>query len=135
MILLIDKDPISADSIGYYLESAGYDILTSFDPRGAADAIAAADPELVILEVILSGMNGLALCQALKNDERIADVPILILSVLSAKQRALEAGAEGFLLKPVGREELLTSVTRILSGDSALSATSNQAETKVAKHA
>ena len=135
MILLIDKDPISADSIGYYLESAGYDVLTIFDPRGAADAIATTNPELVILEVILSGMNGLALCQALKNDESIADVPILILSVLSAEQRALEAGAQGFLLKPVGRKELLTSVTRILSGESALSAIANYAKTKVVKHA
>jgi two-component system cell cycle response regulator DivK len=111
MILLVDKDPISADSIAYYLEAAGYQVETMFDARQALERAAALDPELVLMEVILSGVNGLALAQAFNSDPRTCHVPILMVSVLAAEPQAKKAGADAFLSKPVDRQQLLSAVS------------------------
>jgi CheY-like chemotaxis protein len=111
MILLVDKDPISADSIAYYLEVAGYQVETMFDIHKALDRAAALDPEVVLMEVILSGGNGLALVQAFKTDPRTRHLPVLMVSVLAAEERAKKAGAAAFLLKPVNRQQLLSAVS------------------------
>jgi CheY-like chemotaxis protein len=111
MILLVDKDPISADSIAYYLEAVGYQVETMFDAQQALERAAALDPEVVLMEVILSGSNGLALAQAFKSDPRTCHLPLLLLSVLAAEERAKKAGAVSFLPKPVDRERLLSAVS------------------------
>jgi CheY-like chemotaxis protein len=111
MILLVDKDPISADSIAYYLEAAGYEVETIFDAHKALDRAAVLEPEVVLMEVILSGGNGLALTQAFKSDPRTCHLPVLMVSVLAAEERATKAGAVAFLLKPVGRQQLLSAVS------------------------
>jgi len=111
MILLVDKDPISADSIAYYLEAAGYEVETMFDAHQALERAAELDPELVLMEVILSGVNGLVLAQAFTSDPRTCHLPVLMVSVLAAEPRAMKAGAAGFLLKPVNRQQLLLAVS------------------------
>jgi CheY-like chemotaxis protein len=111
MILLVDKDPISADSIAYYLEAAGYEVETSFDAHNALERAAALDPEVVLMEVILSGGNGIALAQAFKSDPKTCHLPVIMVSVLAAEERAKKAGALAFLLKPVDRRQLLSAVS------------------------
>ena len=111
MILLVDKDPISADSIAYYLEAAGYEVETMFDAHKALERAAALDPEVVLMEVILSGGNGLALAQAFTSDPRTCHLPVFMVSVLAAEERAKKAGAVAFLLKPVDRQQLLSAVS------------------------
>jgi CheY-like chemotaxis protein len=113
MILLVDKDPISADSIAYYLEAAGHRVETTFDAGEAVQRAAAAQPELIVIEVILSGRNGLSLAGDLKADSRTAHIPILVASTLDAEERARRVGAFAFLLKPVDRQELLLAVSAV----------------------
>jgi CheY-like chemotaxis protein len=111
MILLVDKDPISADSIAYYLEAAGHHVETTFDAGNAVQRVATVQPELVVIEVILSGRNGLSLAGDLKADPRTSHIPVLVASILDAEERAKRVGAFAFLLKPVDRQELLLAVS------------------------
>ncbi len=111
MILLVDRDPISADSIAYYLQAAGYEVETTFDAEEALEIVASRRPEAVVVEVILCGRNGLSLATDLKADPRTAGIPVLVASVLDAEGRARRVGAYAFLLKPVDRRELLRAVS------------------------
>jgi DNA-binding response OmpR family regulator len=112
--MLVDKDPISADSIGYYLESAGYTVDAVYDPRAALGELAHRRPELLIVEVILTGMSGLSFCEMVRRNPDTAGIPIIVMSVLAAGDRAL-ACADDYLLKPVDRGGLLASVRGLLA--------------------
>ena len=115
IVLLVDKDPISADSIAYYLRTAGYEVETTFDAQNALDRAVTLEPSVVLIEVILSGGNGLSLAKAFKSDPRTCHVPIIVASVLNAEERAKTAGAVSFLLKPVDRQQLLSAVSAALT--------------------
>lgn len=115
MILLVDKDPISADSIAYYLETEGFEVRTTFDPRATMTEVRTLRPELVLLEIILAGTNGLSLCRELKENEATRNTPVIVVSVIEAQARARDAGADGFLLKPVESKLLLEAVREVLT--------------------
>lgn len=116
LILLVEKDPISADSIGYYLETAGFRVEVIYDGARAVDLAASLRPDLVILEVILPGVNGLKVCRALKQQAETAAIRVLVYTVLQVSGRALEHGADGFLEKPIDRAKLIEAVKAILEG-------------------
>ena len=93
--------------------------------RVAADGEAALDmarelaPDLVVSDIAMPRMDGYALCRALKDDPRLAAVPVLLLTRLTTLQdivRSLEAGADGFLRKPCDADQLRERVRRILQG-------------------
>ncbi|MHB8869737.1 MAG: response regulator [Thermoleophilia bacterium] len=115
IVLLVDKDPISADSIAYYLRTAGYEVETTFDAQKAMEQALVLQPSVVLIEVILSGGNGLSLAKAFKRDPRTCHLPIVVASVLNAEERAKTAGAVSFLLKPVDRQQLLSAVSAALT--------------------
>ena len=79
-------------------------------------AVLRTPPSLVITEVLLSGTDGLSLCRELKNYPPTSGVPVLVFSVLEASEEAFDAGADGFLRKPAGREELLGTARRLAGG-------------------
>ena len=115
IVLLVDKDPISADSIAYYLRTVGYQVETTFEAHKALDRALDLKPSVVLIEVILSGGNGLSLAKAFKSDPRTCHLPIVVASVLNAEERAKTAGAVSFLLKPVDREQQLSAVSAALT--------------------
>jgi response regulator RpfG family c-di-GMP phosphodiesterase len=71
-------------------------------------------PDMILLDVVMPGMDGLAVCRALKADERLRDVPVLFLTAVGSdpvgRIHALEAGAEGFLSKPWDEAELIAQI-------------------------
>src|SRR6201996_3629498 len=90
-----------------------YEVATVADGLAALDAIRADAPELVISDVMMPGLDGLALVAALRSDPRTADVPVLLLSARAGQEAAiegLEAGADDYLVKPFSAAELLARV-------------------------
>ena len=76
-------------------------------------------PDLVVSDIAMPCMDGYALCRALKDDPRLAAVPVLLLTRLTTLQdivRSLEAGADGFLRKPYDADQLRDRVRRVLQG-------------------
>ncbi len=114
MILVAEKDPITADLEQYFLKQEGYEVLIVLDGKKAVKEAEESQPDLIILDIILPGMNGLKVAEELKNNERTAHIPVLVFSILDVRDRALAAGADAFLLKPIEQTKLIEIVKNML---------------------
>ncbi len=117
LILVVERDPNVRELEEYFLKQAGFDV--EFVASGT-EALAMAQetsPDLIITEILVPELDGLALCRQLKEDDASRAMPILIFSVLSARVRAEEAGADAFLLKPLGERALVSEVRRLLGAE------------------
>lgn len=111
LILLVERDPYAADVIEYVLRREGYDVDVATDMPDAERKFAVLSPQLAIVELLLSGGEGLELCRRLK-ERRAARV--LAVSVLDARAAALAAGADAFLRKPLDPVVLVSTVNDVL---------------------
>jgi two-component system KDP operon response regulator KdpE len=113
-VLVIDDEPAIQRTLRVNLTASGYSVTAVESGEAALDQIAAQTPNLVILDLMLPGLSGLDTCRALR--ARSA-VPILVLSARGeeeTKVRALDLGADDYLTKPFGMEELLARVRALL---------------------
>ncbi len=122
LILVAEKDPITADLEQYFLNKQGYDVHIVLDGRRAVETAETVKPDLIILDVILPGLSGLKVCSGLKNNPLTKDIPVLVFSVLDVRDRALQAGADAFLLKPIEHPRLIEAVRALLNDDTVRSA-------------
>ena len=114
MILVAERDPITADLEDYFLRQEGYEVLVVLDGKKAVNEAEEKQPDLIILDIILPGLNGLLVCKELKKNEHTAHIPVLIFSILDVRDRALGAGADAFLLKPIEQTKLIEVVKNML---------------------
>ena len=83
-------------------------------PDCALERARSGKPAILISEILVPGLDGLSVCRALKSDPRTRDIAILIFSILAAEERALEAGADAFLRKPLNETRLVDSVSTLV---------------------
>ncbi|SFD23187.1 two-component system, NtrC family, response regulator GlrR [Thiohalospira halophila DSM 15071] len=115
-LLLVDDDTSLLRLLTLRLEANGYEVATATSGEGALEAMAEARPELVITDLRMEGMDGMALFRLLR--ERHPGLPVLILTAHGSIPEAVEAtreGVFGFLGKPFDADELLTEIQRALS--------------------
>lgn len=123
-VLVIEDDPSALRFSAYALEQEGYQVLTAANGVKGLKMAQEEEPDLVVLDVMLPGMDGFELCHRLRNDPATARLPILMLSVKgreSDSNMGLAVGADDYLTKPIGPAELVTSVRRLLEGKGAAS--------------
>jgi DNA-binding response OmpR family regulator len=123
-ILVIEDDPSALRFTAYALVQVGYQVLTAANGVDGLKMAQEEKPDLVVLDVLLPGMDGFELCHRLRNADATAQLPILMLSVKgreSDRNTGLEAGADHYLVKPVGPAELVASVGRLLERNVAAS--------------
>ncbi len=122
-ILVVDDDPDILDAIQFVLEDAGYNVETS--QKGEyAESLERQDnlPNLLILDVLLSGKDGRMICQKLKNNQKTKNIPILMISAHpNARQTVKEVGADDFLPKPFDIGVLLSKVDKSMYSSPELS--------------
>lgn len=119
-ILVADDDPGIGDILYLMLEDAGYDVEIIADGR-EVELLQEPLPDLLILDIWLSGIDGQTICRTLKSREATHALPIVLLSAhKETRQIASEAGADDFLTKPFEMEDLLALVAKYLgSGETA----------------
>jgi len=113
-ILVVDDEVQILRALRRALSARGYDVVTSQDGENAIAEAEAALPELVVLDLNLPGIDGMEVCRRLRT---WTQVPILILSIRedeAGKVQALDLGADDYLTKPFGVEELLARVRALL---------------------
>jgi CheY-like chemotaxis protein len=110
MILVAERDPVTAELEEYFLRTEGYEVRTVLDGKTALEEAQTLLPDLIIVDIILPGLSGLKVCRALKADPATQHIPVLVFSVLDVRDRALDAGADAFLLKPLERPQLVKLV-------------------------
>ena len=108
-VVVCDADPASRRHVDRILSATGFEAFQCETAAACVDLVATVRPALVVLSVLLPDLDGLALARRLAAErENGGSAPrILIVSVLQAEQRAIEAGADAFLLKPVSRADLV----------------------------
>jgi two-component system response regulator MprA len=114
-VLVVDDEPAVRDSIGRSLRFEGYQVELASDGHAALDAMRIRRPDVVILDVVMPGLDGLETCRRL----RIAGdrVPVLMLTArrsVGDRVSGLDAGADDYLVKPFALEELLARVRALL---------------------
>lgn len=113
LVVLIEDDRPSLDLLTVYLEAADLDVVSAVDGEGGLDAVRRLKPAAVVLDIRLPRLDGWEVLSALKADEDTAQVPVLIVSIVDERARGLALGAADYLIKPVGRDELLAALGRI----------------------
>jgi DNA-binding transcriptional MerR regulator len=115
LILLADHDPYAAEYEEYFLKTEGFEVDVTRTADEARKAFSEYPPSVVVVELLISGGTGLSLCQYFKEH---GDALVVAVSVLEARDQAIEAGADAFLLKPLEPLPLVSTV-RDLLGSSA----------------
>ena len=113
-ILVVDDEPTLVATLKYNLERENYEVLTAIDGPTAVDAARSRRPDLVVLDLMLPGMDGLEVCRVLRKE---MSVPILMLTAKGAevdKVVGLEIGADDYVTKPFGMRELVARVKALL---------------------
>jgi DNA-binding transcriptional MerR regulator len=111
LILLAESDPYAAEFEEYFLTTEGFEVEVTLGEDAARDAFASAAPAVVILEVLISGGEGLALCRCFREQ---AGVAIIVVSALDVTEQAFDAGADAFLRKPLDPLQLVFTVRDLL---------------------
>ena len=116
-ILLVDDDPIVHWVLQQYLGRAGYEVSTASDGRAALDVVRNNRPDLIILDVRMSEVDGLETLKALKKDEATKAIPVMMMTVNADQFTKAESelyGAAVFMTKPFSPALLLSEVGRLL---------------------
>jgi DNA-binding response OmpR family regulator len=114
LILVVDDDPKIVALVRAYLVSAGFDVVTAGDGRGAVRLVRERRPRLVVLDLMLPELDGTAVTREIRRDD---DLPILMLTARSAlgdRLKGLAEGADDYLVKPFAPSELVARVQAIL---------------------
>ena len=116
-IVVIEDEPDIVEVVSYNLRREGYNVLTADRGDEGLNLIRNQSPHLVILDLMLPGMDGLSICQQMKSDPIVRDIPIIIISAKGEESDVvigLELGADDYLAKPFGPRELLARVKAVL---------------------
>ena len=113
-ILVVDDEPNILATVAPLLRGRGYDVVSAMSGRAGLDAFDREKPDLLVLDLGLPDMNGVEVCRQIR---LTSSAPILVLSAMGAegdKVKALDAGADDYVTKPFGAEELLARIRAAL---------------------
>ena len=113
-ILVVDDDPDIGIMIKIMLEFHGYLVVVTTKGKAAIDIIRSGNFGLLIMDMLLSGVNGVDICALIKKDKIISSLPVIMISAHpNAKEICLNAGADDFVSKPFDIEELLSKSSQL----------------------
>ena len=113
-ILVVDDEPNILSTLAPLLRARGYEVSTAMSGRAAIETAEREKPDLIVLDLGLPDMDGVEVCQAIRDSD---SVPIVVLSARGAegdKVRALDIGADDYVTKPFGADELLARIRAAL---------------------
>ena len=112
-ILIVEDEPDIRDTLSYNFEKEGFKVLSSSDGKSALKLLESNKPNIVILDLMLPDMSGLDLCRQIKNDKKLSDTSIIMLTAKSEEVDRIvgfELGADDYVTKPFSIRELILRV-------------------------
>lgn len=117
-ILIVDDNPSNTKLLAFLLASKGYEVRTAATADEALATLAEWKPRLILMDIQLPGMDGLALTRQLKADPATSAIPIIAATAYAMKgdeERARAAGCDGYLTKPIDTRQLPIDIARFLA--------------------
>ena len=117
-ILVVDDEPDAVELVEFNLRAAGYSVITAEDGAEAIAKARKALPDLILLDVMLPEIDGMAGCKILKNDPATSSIPIIMLTAKAAeidRVLGLELGADDYVTKPFSPRELILRIKNLLN--------------------
>ncbi|HEY0028876.1 MAG TPA: response regulator [Allosphingosinicella sp.] len=118
-ILVCDDDPLLVDLLQYRLASRGYEVIVAEDGGKALRRLQEMRPDAILLDAMMPVIDGYEVLRQIREDERIADVPVIMLTARRQEKdivTALELGANDYMVKPFIPEELVARLARLIEG-------------------
>ncbi|HEY8718396.1 response regulator [Pengzhenrongella sp.] len=116
-VLVVEDHPANMRLTTLLLHSAGHSVLCAIDAETGLRLARGEHPDLILMDIQLPGIDGLAATTLLKHDPATASIPIIALSALAMKadeERSRSAGCDAYLVKPLRYKELYAAVERLL---------------------
>jgi DNA-binding response OmpR family regulator len=116
-VLVIDDERDLVELVRYNLERAGFDVIEAHDGRSGLGIATAHRPDLIVLDVMMAGLDGLEVCRLLHGDSRSSRIPIIMLTARAEETDrivGLELGADDYVTKPFSPRELVARVKAVL---------------------
>ena len=113
-VLVVDDDEKTVELVKLYLNRDGYRVITAYEGEDALRLAREAHPDLIVLDLMLPGINGLEICRTLRKE---SDVPIIMLTAMTTDEdrlRGLDLGADDYVTKPFSPRELAARVRAVL---------------------
>ena len=116
-ILVVDDDPGISEMLKTLLEFSGYSVAVTQNAGTTQAEAENGDVDLVVLDMLISGIDGTEVCSKLRHNKKTCKIPILMMSAhQEAGEKCLEAGADDFIAKPFEMEDFLNKVNRVMIG-------------------
>ena len=112
-ILIVEDEPDIRDTLSYNFEKEGFEVLSSPNGKSALKLLVSNEPKIVILDLMLPDMSGLDICRQIKNDKKLSDTSIIMLTAKSEEVDRIvgfELGADDYVTKPFSIRELILRV-------------------------
>jgi len=116
-ILVAEDDPVTRRFVVSLLEERGYEVLVAEDGEHAVATAISARPDLIVSDLVMPYRDGYEVLRAVRNDDRIKNTPLLILSMRDHEEdivRGFEHGADDYVVKPFNARELVSRVRKLL---------------------
>ncbi|ADL07729.1 response regulator transcription factor [Thermosediminibacter oceani] len=116
-ILVVDDEPNIVELVRFNLENSGFKVITASDGQQALDLVQKEQPDLVILDIMLPGIDGLEVCRIFRRQRATRDIPVILLTAKTEeidKVLGLEMGADDYITKPFSPRELVARVKAVL---------------------
>ena len=116
LVLVVDDNPVVREMLRANVVLEGYRVETAGDGMAALEKIAQIQPDVVLLDVMMPGMNGFEVTRRVKNNPVTILIPVILITALDSRQermKGIEAGADDFLSKPIDRLQLLTRLATV----------------------
>jgi two-component system cell cycle response regulator DivK len=121
-ILIVEDNPANMKLATFLLESAGHAVLAATNAESGLTMAHDSQPDLILMDIQLPGMDGLQACALLKKDETTRGIPVIALTALAMKgdeERIRAAGCDGYVAKPIRYQDFLKTITTQLAHVSA----------------
>jgi two-component system cell cycle response regulator DivK len=112
-VLIIEDNAANMTLATFLLQSAGHSVLSASDAETGVTLARAQQPDLVLMDIQLPGMDGLEATALLKRDKSTRDIPVIALTALAMKgdeERILAAGCDGYIAKPLAYKDFLATI-------------------------
>ena len=115
-ILIVEDEPDIAELLAYNLHQAGFETITAINGEDAFRQVNTRLPDLILLDLLLPGMDGLEICRMLKQNLKTADIPVIMLTAKGEKTDrivGLELGADDYITKPFSPREVVLRIRAV----------------------